>query len=86
MDKYAALLAINNNNNNNNGMLELLYHLAVVLNHSKSDFVRLFKALAINPQILQVGIFKELLIHYNKHNSLIVLFCRFFYEKFVRAG
>jgi len=51
LDKYISLLT---NYTNDNGLLELLYHLAVTLDHSKSDFVTLFKALASNPHTLQV--------------------------------
>ena len=54
MSKYNTLLARNENRNSGH-LLELLYHLAVVLNHSKCDFVVLFKALARNPQVLQVS-------------------------------
>jgi len=68
IDKYVTLSTRNINdddgNGENNGLLELLYHLAIVLNHSKSDFVALFKALAKNPQILQVSYFAMVKIKY----------------------
>ena len=39
--------------------MELMYHLAVVANHTKSDFVALIKALVKNPRTLKVLIKEE---------------------------
>ena len=40
-------------------LMELMYHLAVVANHTKSDFVALIKALVKNPRTLKVLIKEE---------------------------
>uniref|UniRef100_A0A7M5U071 RZ-type domain-containing protein n=1 Tax=Clytia hemisphaerica TaxID=252671 RepID=A0A7M5U071_9CNID len=49
LDNYLAMAGQNSDKN----ILEFLYHLAVVLKHSKSDFIALFKALTNSPQTLK---------------------------------
>ncbi|XP_066922902.1 E3 ubiquitin-protein ligase rnf213-alpha-like [Clytia hemisphaerica] len=49
LDNYLTMTRQNDDKN----ILEFLYHLAVVLKHSKSDFIAVFQALANSPQTLK---------------------------------